>query len=91
LGIALYLRARRGGASEDYRNAARLLDESVRKGTEDAQALYYLGMAHYQLSKDQKEHLKEKNETKLALQRALDLNVQTKLAEDARRVLAELN
>jgi tetratricopeptide (TPR) repeat protein len=75
LGIALYLR------NQDYRNSARLLDEVVSKGSEDAKSLYYLGMARYQL-KDPA--------SKDALQKALALNIEPKLAADARRILAEL-
>src|SRR5205807_67196 len=70
LGIVLY---RRGG-TENYRNAALLLDESLRKGDENGRAMYYLGMAHYQL--------KQPKQCKNALQRALALNIQPKLAED---------
>ncbi len=83
LGIVLYGR-------KDYRNSTRLLEESLKKGNEDAKAMYYLGMAHYQLSKDQKDRLKEQTESKKSLQRALDLQLQANLADDARRVLTAL-
>src|SRR5439155_2117753 len=74
LGIVLY---RRGGP-DNYRHAAQLL-----KGVEDGQALYYLGMAHFQL--------KQRKECRTALERALALNIQSKLADDAKKVLAQLN
>jgi Tfp pilus assembly protein PilF len=77
----------------DYRNSARLLDECVRKGGADASAMYYLGKAHYQLfllTPEIKGKAKERKESQEALQQALALNVQTKLADDARRLLAEL-
>jgi tetratricopeptide (TPR) repeat protein len=83
LGIVLYGR-------QDYRNSARLLDESSRKGSADAKAMYYLGMAHFQLSKEQKDRVKEQTESKKSLQRALDLNLQANLADDAKRVLTAL-
>ena len=75
LGILDY---RRG----DYRWSALLLKESVQKQNDDAELLYYLGMAYYRL--------KEWQESKDALERALALNVPPKLADDAKRLLAEL-
>jgi tetratricopeptide (TPR) repeat protein len=89
LGIALYQR-------EDYRNSARLLDECARKGSSDGELLYYVGMNQYQLLKERKEQTKERRAqlvegSRSALQQALAMNIQTKLAADARRILAELN
>jgi tetratricopeptide (TPR) repeat protein len=75
LGILAY---RRG----DYTRASQLLQESSQKFNQDGEVLYYLGMAHYQL--------KQKSESKAELQRALGLNLESKLAEDARKTLAEL-
>ncbi|TMQ01481.1 MAG: tetratricopeptide repeat protein [Verrucomicrobia bacterium] len=75
LGIVVY---RRG----DYKRAAQLLAESARKRAADAELFYYLGMTHYQL--------KEKNESKLALRHALELNASAKFVEEAKKVLAEL-
>ena len=72
------LACRRG----DSPRAAQLLKESARTRNDDPELLYYLGIAHYRL--------KETKESKAALQRALALNLQTKLANEARRVLAEL-
>jgi tetratricopeptide (TPR) repeat protein len=75
LGLLAY---RRG----DYVRASQLLQESSQKYGQDGEVLYYLGMAHYQL--------KQKSESKAELQRALSLNLESKLAEDARKTLAEL-
>src|SRR5260370_24540763 len=60
LGVLAY---RRG----DYSRAIQLLAESARQKTHDAELQYYLGMAQYQL--------KQRVESKEALQRALDLNL----------------
>ncbi|HEY2084375.1 MAG TPA: tetratricopeptide repeat protein, partial [Verrucomicrobiae bacterium] len=75
LGLVAY---RRG----DYLRASQLLQESAQKLNPDGEALYYLGMAHYQL--------KQKSASKVELQRALGLNLESKLAEDARKTLAQL-
>ncbi len=74
LGIADY---RHG----DYATAADLLKESDGGRKNDAQAIYYLGMAQYQLKSP---------ESKDTLKRALDLNLPTELADEARRALAQL-
>ncbi len=66
----------------DYSQAAKLLQESARQKNGDAELMYYLGMAQY--------HLKNRVQSKTALQRALDLNLSGTLATDAKRVLAEL-
>ncbi len=75
LGIIVYRRS-------DYSRAAQLLAESAQKQTSDGELWYYLGMSHYRL--------KHPKESKDALNRALALNIPTKQADDARRVLAEL-
>jgi tetratricopeptide (TPR) repeat protein len=75
LGILTYQRA-------DYQLSAQLLQESFRKRSDDPELLYYLGMANYRL--------KAWNASKDALQRALVLNISPNLADDAKRVLAEL-
>jgi tetratricopeptide (TPR) repeat protein len=75
LGLLAY---RRG----DYARASQLLQESSQNLTPDGETLYYLGMAHYQLN--------QKSASKSELQRALSLNLESKLAEDARKTLAEL-
>ena len=48
----------------------------------DAELMYYLGMAQYQI-KD--------NECKKSLERALALNVEPRLADQAKRAIAEMN
>ncbi|HZQ45436.1 MAG TPA: tetratricopeptide repeat protein, partial [Verrucomicrobiae bacterium] len=58
----------------DYARAASLLMESDRKKSGDAQLMYYLGMAQYQL--------KQLTESKLTLQRALDMNPSAQLAAE---------
>jgi len=59
-----------------------LLQESARQRNGDAELMYYLGMAEY--------HLKNRAESKTALQKALDLNLSGTPAIEAKRVLAEL-
>jgi tetratricopeptide (TPR) repeat protein len=67
----------------EYPKAVQFLRETTRSGNEDAEALYYLGMAQYEL--------KARRECKAALQTALDSRkLQPKLAEKAQQVLAEL-
>jgi TolA-binding protein len=66
----------------NYPRASELLKESAASRKADAEVLYYLGMAQYKL--------KSKAESKASLQQAVSLNLQAKLAEDAKRVLAEL-
>jgi Flp pilus assembly protein TadD len=66
----------------DYPQAASLLQKSTRQKNGDAELMYYLGMAQY--------HLKNRAESKAALQKALDLNLSGAPAVEARRVLAEL-
>ena len=75
LGVLAY---RRG----DYGLSAQWLQESLRNRNPDAESLYYLGMAHY--------NLRERVQSKQALLRSLDLHLQTNLAATAQRVLAEL-
>ena len=76
LGILAYRRT-------DYTRSAQLLQESAQKRNDDAELLYYLGMAHYKL--------KEQKASKDALQRALALNVPGNFADEAKRVIAEMN
>jgi tetratricopeptide (TPR) repeat protein len=66
----------------DYARAAQLLQDSSRVLTNDGEVCYYLGMAHYKLN--------HPAQTKTQLKRALTLNLQTPLADDARKVLAQL-
>lgn len=76
LGIAEYQRS-------DYKNAVRLLQECIQQNAADGVTFYYLGMAHFQA--------KELKESKVALQKALALNLQPKLTQQAKQVLAKLN
>jgi len=66
----------------DYSRAADLLQESGRQKTGDSELVYYLGMAQY--------HLKNLAESKIALQRALNLNLSGSQAVEAKRILAEI-
>jgi tetratricopeptide (TPR) repeat protein len=66
----------------DYVRAVNLLQASARQKSGDAETMYYLGMAQYQL--------KNHAESKTALLRAVDLNLSGTLAAEAKRVLAEL-
>jgi tetratricopeptide (TPR) repeat protein len=75
LGVLAYRR-------EDYAQAAQLLKQNTERLNKNGRLLYYLGKADYQL--------KQKQESKDALQRALSLNLQSDLAADARKLLAEL-
>lgn len=75
LGILCY---RRG----EYGRSALWLQDSLRNRTPRPETLYYLGMAQFRL--------KERDESKQNLKRALELNLQTDLASEAKRVLADL-
>jgi tetratricopeptide (TPR) repeat protein len=75
LGILSY---RRG----DYSFSAQLLDQCARERQKDPELLFYVGMAHYRL--------KEHERSKQALRQALALEVQPKLADEARRTLQQL-
>ncbi len=76
LGIISY---RRG----DFQNAARLLNQGAKNvAATDAKSFYYLGMAQFQLKRTQ--------ESKLSLQQALAKNLASPLADDAKRVLAQI-
>jgi tetratricopeptide (TPR) repeat protein len=61
--------------------AADLLKEAAAKRKDDPELLYYLGEVHHQL--------KQWDECKGALERALTLNLSPVLADDARRALAD--
>jgi tetratricopeptide (TPR) repeat protein len=75
LGMLYY---RRG----DYARSSQLLEESQRSLNDDAETMYYLGMAQLQL--------KRKVQGKENLQRALALNLGPKLAGEAQRQLKEI-
>lgn len=76
LGVAVYHR-------KDFSRAVRLLSESARKRTDDAQLQFYLGMSHYQL--------KQKVETQAALGKAVQLQANAAFVAEAKKILAELN
>ncbi|HTD86129.1 MAG TPA: tetratricopeptide repeat protein, partial [Candidatus Binatia bacterium] len=67
----------------DFARSAQLLRESARQRRSDAELFYYLGMAHYRL--------KQLAESKEALRQAVALNIAPSMAQEAHRVLAELN
>ena len=75
IGILSY---RRG----EFLAAARLLAQSVQSGASDGKTLYYLGMAQFQLKRTQ--------ESKTTLQQALTKNLPGPLADEAKRVLAQI-
>ena len=66
----------------DFPRATQFLKDSARKRGSDAELFYYLGMAHNQL--------KEKQETVTALKKAIALNLNKPLADEAKRVLDTL-
>jgi len=67
----------------DFAAAARFLEQSLVGRGNDAETFYYLGMAQYEL--------KDFVNTKINLQRAMDLNLSAPKATQAKRVLADLN
>src|SRR5262249_28981097 len=73
LGILNYRR-------ELYPQAVELLKQAIAKRKDDPELLYYLGEVHHQL--------KQWDECKGVLERALTLNLSPGLADDARRALA---
>jgi len=56
-----------------------LLQESSRKLTSDAEVIYYLGMAQY--------NLKDRASSTRSLQRALELGLKGDLAVEAKKIL----
>jgi tetratricopeptide (TPR) repeat protein len=64
-----------------YPQAVELLKQAIAKRKDDPESLYYLGEVHHQL--------KQWDECKGALERALTLNLSPGLADDARGALAE--
>ncbi|HKQ36525.1 MAG TPA: tetratricopeptide repeat protein [Verrucomicrobiae bacterium] len=67
----------------DFARSAQLLRESARQRRSDAELFYYLGMAHYRL--------KQLAESREALRQAVALNIAPGMAQEAQRVLAEMN
>ena len=80
LGILTYRLAK---GPSDYSRSIQLLQESSRKKTQDPAVFYFLGLAQYSIN--------EFAECKKALLHALSLNLETRFAEDANRILAKLN
>ncbi|HWA25181.1 MAG TPA: tetratricopeptide repeat protein [Lacunisphaera sp.] len=72
LGLVNYRRA-------NYQEAARFLQQSVRRRPNDADSMFFLGMTHFQL--------KNPSEARGELQRALELKLQPQEETEARRVL----
>ncbi len=66
----------------DFARAALLLQESISGGDRDAEGLYYLGMAQFQLQ--------QKSDSRQSLQQALALGLRAPLAAEARKSLASL-
>jgi tetratricopeptide (TPR) repeat protein len=66
----------------DFARASVLLRESVRQRDDDAELLYFLGATQYQL--------KQRNESRLSIERALALKLDTNLAAEAQKLLADL-
>jgi tetratricopeptide (TPR) repeat protein len=66
----------------DYARAVKLLQEGAIERIGDAELFYYLGAAQYQL--------KNMAESKISLQRALDLNLSGKQLAEAKRILSAL-
>ena len=67
----------------DYMQATKLLDQSAAKTKDDAELVYYLGMAQYRT--------KNLAASKTTLKAALTMNLRAELAAKAKQVLAELN
>jgi tetratricopeptide (TPR) repeat protein len=67
----------------EFSRSAQLLRESARQKGSDAEVFFYLGLAHYRL--------KQVAESKDALRQALALKVTPSLAQEANRILTELN
>jgi uncharacterized protein HemY len=74
LGILNYRRS-------SYRQSADLLKQASAKRNDDAEILYYLGQTYRQLE--------QLDDCKAALDRALNLNLSSKLAEEAKHALAD--
>jgi Flp pilus assembly protein TadD len=66
----------------DFARAENLLTECSRQNYDDAELMYYLGMAQHRLQ--------QSAASKESLQRALALNLRSDLADKARQTLAEL-
>lgn len=67
----------------EYSGAVRFLKQSLRSRDNHAETLYYLGMAYFQL--------KNSGESRLALQRALELHLPPQEETESRKVLEKIN
>jgi tetratricopeptide (TPR) repeat protein len=76
LGIAAFKRG-------DFAKSAQLLKESSKNRPNDAELFYFLGLAHYRL--------KQTDASKKALDQALALKLPSSMAEEAKRLMPELN
>jgi predicted Zn-dependent protease len=75
LGILAYLKG-------DNEYAVRLLEDTITKNSGTANGYYYLGLARHRLN--------DKAKAREALRKALELKLEPQQAEEARRVLAEI-
>jgi tetratricopeptide (TPR) repeat protein len=75
LGVLAYRNA-------EYSRSAQLLSDSAPQYDKDGELLYYLGMDYYKLKRPQ--------DSKQALRKALALNIPSTMADDAKKVIAEL-
>ncbi len=66
----------------DFTRAVQLLGEALRERPDVAEWQYYLGLAHYRL--------KQPQQSKAALEKAVSLNLNAELTREARRILTEL-
>lgn len=67
---------------KDYARSAQLLKEYTGQTPNDAEAFYYLGMAHF--------HLKQNDACRSALERAISFDAGAPFVAEARRLLADL-
>ena len=75
LGILAYLKG-------DNEWAIRLIEDSITKNSETSTGYYYLGLA--------RNRFQDKAKAREALMKALELKIEPQKAEEARRVLAEI-
>ncbi len=68
---------------QDFETVVRVLSDRAIASGLDAQSYYYLGMARFQM--------KQKNDCRAALQRALDLGLEQSLAAKAKQTLSSLD
>ncbi len=66
----------------DFKRSVQVLKESIRSRVDDPELFYFLGLAQF--------HLKEAEESRRALQKALSLDAGATFAADARKVLQKM-